>query len=321
MKPTRVPFILTLLVLITLGVIVMSDAFPRSRVGGSHVGGGTAAQTIASVNLSNATYTSSVANAPVGAITVTMSPASPPFSGAITLTGANTGGFHNVGTCAPPPTCTLEANTGGTTGNGPYTDLNIVATTGALTLSITPTLTGSSALTLTETPAPSAPTISSSSPPSVIQKNVNTWSNSEAFVGTNTFCGTSSYWDADTYQMGGDFLIIAPNGPGVGGAGGTTQHVCTEAIQMDMSPDLTISNAPAGAPLANKWGIFNWGPIQSGRMIGGGAFIGGYVLWLNGVQIGSGDTMEVAHSGVLYLLDGSAWYTWSGHSFDPSGAP
>jgi len=199
--------------------------------------------------------------------------------------------------------------------------VTIVATqSGLSSLSITPTLTGSSAPTLTETPSPGSPTIADSTPLStIIQQFSNTWSNSEAFVGANTFA--SPNWDADTYQVSGDYLIIAPNGPGVSGAGGTTQHVTTVAVQMDMSPDGTIVNAPSSTMLANTWGIWNFGPTQSGRFLGNGAFSGGYVVWLNGKQRGSADELEIAHGGVLYLRISSAWYTWNGTSFVSSGAP
>jgi len=304
-----------------IAAVAVASVTHARRPGRITGGGMPIVQSIASVNLSNNTYTSSVANAPVGTVTVTMSPTSPAFSGNVTITGgANTGGFHLVGSCAPPPTCTLEANTGGTTGNGPYTDVIIVATQGVLSpLSINPTLTGTAGPTLTETPSPGSPTIADSTPLStIIQQFTNTFSPAEPSVGVNTFA--SPNWDADTYQILGDYLIISPVGSGVSGAGGTTQHTTTVAVQMDMSPDGTIVNAPSATMLANTWGVWNFGPTQSGRTLGGGAFVGGYVLWLNGTQVGSGTIIEVAHGGVLYSYSG-AWFTWNGTAFVSSGAP
>ncbi len=117
-------------------------------------------QTIATVNLSNSTFTPSIANAVVGTVSVTMSPASPVFSGSLSITGANSGGFHLVGT-------TLEARSTGTAA-GTYSDVNIVATQANTSNSpqqISPSLTGGSglsvaAITLTNGP----PNIPNASP-------------------------------------------------------------------------------------------------------------------------------------------------------------
>src|ERR1700732_941016 len=58
----------------------------------------TAAQTIAAVNLSNSNFSGgAAAGTVVGSISVTMSPASPPFSGTLSLTGTNAGNFQIVG--------------------------------------------------------------------------------------------------------------------------------------------------------------------------------------------------------------------------------
>jgi hypothetical protein len=106
------------------------------------------AQTIASVNISNTTYTPNSANAVVGTLTVTMSPSTPVSTAALTVTGANSGGFHLVGAgCAniSTGTCTVETNSGGTTGSGPFTDVNFVATQASASnspQSISPSLSG-----------------------------------------------------------------------------------------------------------------------------------------------------------------------------------
>jgi len=55
-------------------------------------------QTISGISLSNSTFQSALANAAVGTVTVTMSPSNPAFSGTLSLTGANSGGFHLAGT-------------------------------------------------------------------------------------------------------------------------------------------------------------------------------------------------------------------------------
>ena len=81
-------------------------------------------------------------------LSVTMSPVTPASTAALTITGANSGGFHLSGAgCAniSSGTCTLEQNSGGTTGAGPYTDVNIVATQASASnspQSISPTLSG-----------------------------------------------------------------------------------------------------------------------------------------------------------------------------------
>jgi hypothetical protein len=55
-------------------------------------------QTIAAVNLSNSSFSGGApSGTTVGSISVTMSPASPPFSGTLSLTGTNAGNFQIVG--------------------------------------------------------------------------------------------------------------------------------------------------------------------------------------------------------------------------------
>jgi hypothetical protein len=107
-------------------------------------------QTISFLQLSNTTYTPNSANAVVGNVSVVMSPTSPASTAAITVSGANSGGFHVTGAgCAniSAGTCTLETNTSGTTGVGPYSDTTLVATQAGISNSpqsyTPPSLTGS----------------------------------------------------------------------------------------------------------------------------------------------------------------------------------
>lgn len=111
--------------------------------GGGSPGSGSS-QAIASISLSNSSYTPDVASGTVGTVSVTMSPSSPSFSGTLSITGTNGGGFQLSGT-------TLEENSGGTTGVGPYSDFNIVATQSSASnspQSISPTVTGVSGPTI-----------------------------------------------------------------------------------------------------------------------------------------------------------------------------
>lgn len=101
------------------------------------------------VQLSGTSYTPNTANAVVGTVSVLMSPTTPASTAALTIGGANTGGFQLVGSgCSniSTGTCTLEANSAGTTGVGPYSDVNIIATQSSISnspLTYAPTLTGS----------------------------------------------------------------------------------------------------------------------------------------------------------------------------------
>lgn len=79
----------------------------------------TAAQAITAVDLSGSSFTGSAPSGTVvGAISVTMSPSSPPFSGTLSLTGANASSFQIVGS---------NLATNGVVPTGTY-QINIVAT-------------------------------------------------------------------------------------------------------------------------------------------------------------------------------------------------
>jgi hypothetical protein len=97
---------------------------------------GPTALSIQSVALSNSTFTPNVANGAVGTVSVTMSDGSA-FSGKLSITGTNSGGFHLSGN-------TLEEKASGTPA-GSYNDFNIVATQSTAANSpqqISPTVTG-----------------------------------------------------------------------------------------------------------------------------------------------------------------------------------
>ncbi len=91
---------------------------------------------IQSLALSNSTFTPNVANGVVGTVSATMSDGSA-FSGKLSITGTNSGGFHLSGN-------TLEEKASGTPA-GIYNDFNLVATQSTASNSpqqISPTVTG-----------------------------------------------------------------------------------------------------------------------------------------------------------------------------------
>jgi hypothetical protein len=146
------------------------------------------------------------------------------------------------------------------------------------------------------------------------------WSDGSPFTGSYTF--VSPNYDADTYSISGRNLIVASNGPGVGSAGGSVEHVTMEAVQIALTADGVTSSAPAGATLATSAGVWSWGSAQAGRQIGGGSFSGDYVLYLNGKQVGSAFLIEVAHGGQLYANNSLfGWYVWNGTQFVRTSAP
>jgi hypothetical protein len=91
-----------------------------------------APQSIASVAPSSCSFTPNVRNGVVCPLTVTMNPASPASTAALTLTGVNSGLFHLVGTgCSNISlgSCTIEQSSSANgTAAGTYTDVSVVAT-------------------------------------------------------------------------------------------------------------------------------------------------------------------------------------------------
>jgi hypothetical protein len=144
------------------------------------------------------------------------------------------------------------------------------------------------------------------------------WSDGSSFTGSYTF--VSPNYDADTYSISGNNLIVAANGPGVGSAGGSVEQVTMEAVQIALTADGVTSSAPTGAPLATSAGVWSWGPAQAGRQIGN--FQGDYVLYLKGKQVGSAFLIEVAHGGQLYANNSLfGWFLWNGTQFVSTSVP
>lgn len=93
---------------------------------------GSAPQTIAAITPSSCSFTAGTQNGAVCNITVTMSPSTPASTAALTLTGANSGGFHLVGSgCANISlgTCTIQQSSASAgTQAAVYNDVSAVAT-------------------------------------------------------------------------------------------------------------------------------------------------------------------------------------------------
>jgi hypothetical protein len=163
-----------------------------------------AGQAIAAVSLSNSSFTGGAASGTVvGAISVTMSPASPAFSGSLSLSGTNASSFQIVGS-------NLETN--GALAAGAY-NVNIVATeagTSGSPFTQAETITGTTAATSTvESPGPSY-TLWSNPYYSCVR---NFYVNVSAASGGNG--SSSSPWNtiaaADTpARTGGDCINVAP---------------------------------------------------------------------------------------------------------------
>jgi hypothetical protein len=86
--------------------------------------------TISSITPSMCTFTAGTANGAVCNLSVTMEPTAPASTAALTLTGANSGGFQLVGAgCSniSSGVCTIEQSASGTSA-GNYADVSVVAT-------------------------------------------------------------------------------------------------------------------------------------------------------------------------------------------------
>jgi hypothetical protein len=188
--------------------------------------------------------------------------------------------------------------------------------TGTVTVPITVTHT-----TLALVATPKAPSISSSSPLGATVAGLQgVWSDTSTFTGSFIFVAPN-YDMNGTYVVNGANLIISPNGPGVGSAGGTVEHATMEAVQLAPTADLVTSTAPNGVPLATSAGVWSWGPVFDSRL-SGGCNSSDYVLYLNGTLEGCGTLIEVAHSGQLYVTNtGAQWFLWNGTAFAGSSAP
>lgn len=207
---------------------------------GRRFGGGTAfttPQTIASISLSNSTYTPNTANGVVGTVTVTMSNGnSPPPNNTpgLSITGTNSGGFHLSSTSSG---ASLLQNPSGTTGPGPYSDFNIVYTQ-----------TG-----ISNSPQSISPTVQSGAQSFV-----------SGGLSTSTFNnGTGPGVTVATINIG-----LSPSSPAFTGSGGGIALTGTNASDFQTvlsgSTWLLQTNSGAGTLPSNTTFSFNLNPTQSG---------------------------------------------------------
>jgi hypothetical protein len=150
----------------------------------------TAGQAISAVGLSNSSFTGGAASGTVvGAISVTMSPASPAFSGSLSLSGTNASSFQIVGS-------NLETN--GTVPAGTY-NINIVATEAGAS---------GSPFTQAETVTGTNPAIGDS----VAFTPLHTYYMSATGSDSNSGTSSSSPWATPNHSqlVCGDVIIAAP---------------------------------------------------------------------------------------------------------------
>jgi hypothetical protein len=180
--------------------------------------GSAPAQAITSVGLSSTAVPSGSPTATViGAITVGMTPTSPPFNGTLTLS-------DNTNFQLSSSTVPSNLETKGVLTGGPYT-FNIIATQS-----------GSQGSPFTQAETVTLKTLSISvQPPSPIRIPDNTprgatlftvlgvWSNGDPFIGVYGF-GPPYNDDNARFSLSGRNMIINPGGPGVGFDTNTTQN-------------------------------------------------------------------------------------------------
>ncbi len=202
-------------------------------------------QTIASITTpppgSSCSFTSGTTNDPVCTLAVTMSPASPSFSGTLALctgtnapvtgcSGANTGGFHLAGSV-------IEQSTGGSgTAAGVYSDVTAYAAQGSLTTIFQP-------LTLTGT-APGSQTIAS-----IVLDNTATTTG----LSSGTLVGTLSVAlsaPTPTFDYTGTNLHLSTSGADSGGVCNGTNGAANGSFQITSAGILETNGSPtAGSKL------------------------------------------------------------------------
>jgi hypothetical protein len=177
-----------LIFLLSFAALAVPTASWEASTSGNLAINVTAGQAITAVSLSNSTFTGGAASGTVvGAISVTMSPASPAFSGSLSLSGTNASSFQIVGS-------NLETN--GALPGGTY-NINIVATeTGATGSPFT------QAETVTAT-NPATPTVQSPGPSQALYASPYYTCVTNYYVATNGSSGnsgtsSSSPWDIVT---------------------------------------------------------------------------------------------------------------------------
>jgi hypothetical protein len=199
-------------------------------------------QTIASVGIvdPNTFKGGSPSGTVIGNIGVTMSPATPSFSGSLSLSGTDAALFQLVGT-------TLTTN--GVVPAGTY-HINIIAS--EIGISNSPytqpeTITGTALLLSINPPNP---TISSQAALGDTVATIQaSWSDGNPFTGPLSF-GSPYYDDGTKFAISGNNLIINPAGPGISGNAGTTQNVtivATQSVAETTSRNVGITITPAGS--------------------------------------------------------------------------
>ncbi len=204
-------------------------------------GGGHTTQGISSITPSSCSFTSGTTNGAVCTLAVTMSPASPPFSGTLALctgtntpvtgcSGANTGGFHLSGSI-------IEQSTGGSgTTAGVYSDVFAYAAQGSLTTIF-------QQLTLTGT-APGSQTIAS-----IILDNTATTTG----LSSGTLVGTLSVplsAPTPTFPYAGTNLHLSTSGADSGGVCNGTNGAANGSFQITSAGILETNGSPtAGTKL------------------------------------------------------------------------
>lgn len=129
MSTVRKPLWLAIILLLGLSCVAWAKSpFIFRGVGGTAPP--TGGQTIASVTkfTSATSFSAGVANAVVGTVSVTMSPAAPAFGGTLSITGANSCGFHLSGGTQVQAGAAGCSASGGPHSNGLFDDWNVVAT-------------------------------------------------------------------------------------------------------------------------------------------------------------------------------------------------
>jgi len=190
-------------------------------------------QSIASIGLSNTQFTPGTANAVVGAVSVTMNPASPAFSGTLSLAGTNSGGFHLSSTTLPS---NLLASSSGTAGAN-YSDVSIVATQSAASFSpgsYSPVLTPTTTVPASANAGCLAANGGGSTNGSCFNTqviNLDPTGTTSSFVGTKGNFNATSSISSWLYDANGGCTPASPmwyveHGPSFSGAGGSGNPAC-----------------------------------------------------------------------------------------------
>jgi hypothetical protein len=193
-----------------------------------------AGQAITAVSLSNSTFTGGAPSGTVvGAISVTLSPSSPAFSGSLSLSGTNASQFQIVGS-------NLETN--GAVPAGSYS-LNIVATATGLTgspFTQAETITGIAPPSVAQAPGPSQTLFASPYYTCVRNFYVNASTGNDSNSGSSSSPWATIQHADSSARSGGDCINVAPgsySGPVTfsygGNAASPTGYVVYRCTTMD----------------------------------------------------------------------------------------